>query len=303
MANEEHFKILRQGVQAWNKWRHENYSIDPDLSEANLSEAKLRGADLSMADLRGADLTEADLFGARLTGADLRGADLTKADLSEANLSEAAVGGTVFGDVDLSPVKGLETVRHSYPSTIGVDTIYSSKGKIPEVFLRGCGVPDEFITYVRSLVAKPIKFYRCFISHSSKNQDFVEQLHADLDNKGVRNWYAKEDLRLGAKIRPSLDESIRQHEKLLVVLSQESIASDWVEQEIETALAIEREERRPVVLPITIDNAVMQTSTGWPAFIKYTRNIGDFTNWKDHDAYQRAFARLLQDLKAESAEA
>ena len=27
------------------------------------------------------------------------------------------------------------------------------------------------------------------------------------------------------------------------------------------------------------------------------------TNWEDHDAYQKAFDRLLRDLKAESAEA
>jgi hypothetical protein len=28
--------------------------------------------------------------------------------------------------------------------------------------------------------------------------------------------------------------------------------------------------------------------------------IPDFSNWKDHDSYQKAFARLLRDLKAET---
>jgi len=37
MANEEHLKILRQGVEAWNKWRKANPNIQPDLGRADLS--------------------------------------------------------------------------------------------------------------------------------------------------------------------------------------------------------------------------------------------------------------------------
>ena len=36
MANEEHLKILRQGMEAWNKWGEENPEIRPDLIGANL---------------------------------------------------------------------------------------------------------------------------------------------------------------------------------------------------------------------------------------------------------------------------
>jgi hypothetical protein len=42
----------------------------------------------------------------------------------------------------------------------------------------------------------------------------------------------------------------------------------------------------------------MEIETGWPALIKRTRNIGDFTDWKNHEVYQKAFERLLRDLKA-----
>ena len=31
--------------------------------------------------------------------------------------------------------------------------------------------------------------------------------------------------------------------------------------------------------------------------------IPDFSNWKDHDSYQKAFQRLVKDLKAESKSA
>ena len=53
------------------------------------------------------------------------------------------VVGTLFASVDLSEAKDLETVNHLGPSSIGVDTIYESQGKIPEVFLRGRGCPNR----------------------------------------------------------------------------------------------------------------------------------------------------------------
>jgi hypothetical protein len=43
----------------------------------------------------------------------------------------------------------------------------------------------------------------------------------------------------------------------------------------------------------------METDRAWAADIRRTCHIGDFTRWKDHAAYQKAFDRLLRDLKAE----
>jgi Pentapeptide repeats (8 copies) len=65
MANEDHLELIKQGVDAWNRWRREHYTL-PDLSDANLNGAKLRGADFSRADLSGADLSAADMTGVRL---------------------------------------------------------------------------------------------------------------------------------------------------------------------------------------------------------------------------------------------
>jgi hypothetical protein len=108
-------------------------------------------------------------------------------------------------------------------------------------------------------------------------------------------------MKIGARIRPALDESIRLHDKLLLVLSKHSVASQWVEQEVETALALERKEARIVLFPIRVDDAVMRIESGWPTLIKNTRNIGEFKRWKDRDSYQRAFERLLRDLRAAEA--
>ncbi len=204
----------------------------------------------------------------------------------------------MFGDTDLSTARGLETVRHEFPSTIGIDTIYNSKGNIPEVFLRGCGVPEDFIIYMRSLVGKAIEFCSCFISYSTMDDDFAQRLYADLQHQGVRCWFAPEVLKIGDKFRMRIDESIRVYDKLMVVLTENSIRSPWVEEEVETALEKERKHNKPALFPIRLDDAVMETDQAWAASLRRTRHIGDFRAWKDHDQYQKSFERLLRDLKA-----
>ncbi len=201
--------------------------------------------------------------------------------------------------MDLREVQWLETIQHHGPSSIGLDTIYRSQGDIPEKFLREAGAPDSMIVYMRSLVVKPIDFYSCFISYSSKDQSFAERLYADLQSKGVRCWFAPEDLKWGERMRPGIEEAIRLHDKLLLILSKYSVASGWVEHEVKIALGKERKEHRTVLFPVRLDKAVLDSPLSWTTEIRHERNIGDFTRWKTHDDYQRAFTRLLHDLKAE----
>jgi hypothetical protein len=209
----------------------------------------------------------------------------------------ARIGYTTFASNDLSNVIGLENAQHIGPSSIGIDTIYLSKGIIPEGFLRGCGVPDEFIDYTKPLTRKALDFYSCFISHSTKNQVFAERIYADLQARGVRCWFAPEDLKIGEEIRVGIDESIRRYDKLLIILSRYSVTSEWVKKEVETAMEKERSQKRIVLFPIRLDDSIMKIETGWAADIRRTRNIGDFRKWKDHGLYQRALNRLLRDLK------
>jgi uncharacterized protein YjbI with pentapeptide repeats len=340
MANGEHLARLQQGVAAWNAWRKSHLEILPDLVGAGLSGKNLQRVDLHKANLTGADLRyidcfladfrEADLTGANLTkanlamanlnradlqGADLQGANLDRADLQMANLSgadlaradfgSAKIGGTICGNVDLSTVHGLETVAHQGPSTIGIDTLYRSNGIIPEDFLRGAGVPDEMITHVKALVGRPFEFYSCFISYSSKDQEFAERLHADLRNKGVRCWFAPHDVQGGRKLYEQIDQAIHVHERLLLILSSHSMNSEWVKTEIAKARQREVQENRQVLFPVRLvsfDDVRM-----WECFDADTGKdsareireyfIPDFSNWKNYDAYQAAFRRLLHDLK------
>jgi uncharacterized protein YjbI with pentapeptide repeats len=338
MAKREHLGILMQGVDAWNKWRVENPRTKPNLAGADISalelgginfqRALLSGAQIKFNHFSGADFCEAHVVEAELIDCEFDGADfsdafavyvsltdsklnrtkfsrarfeyvnLCYAELNRADFTGLSMHSTIFADNDLSQVIGLETVRHDGPSAIGIDTIFKSKGNIPDSFLRGCGVPEDFIVYMRSLVGKAIEFYSCFISYSSQDDDFARRLHADLQQQGVRCWFAPEDLKIGDKFRMRIDESIRVYDKLMVILSENSIRSPWVEEEVEAALEKERKQNKPGLFPIRLDDAVMEPDQAWAASLRRTRHIGDFRAWKDHDPYQKSFERLFRDLKA-----
>jgi hypothetical protein len=359
MANPEHLKIIKQGVERWNKWREGHPEERPDLSGADFSGIPLAaseapsGGDFSGVDFSGADLHGVFFWGAKLVGAKFVGANLVRAEfhganLVGANLSGASVNGahfsgaklaganlsgaglaatnfrdsditgvdftgalaslTNFADVDLSAAKGLEAVVHEAPSNIGINTIYASHGKIPEVFLRGCGVPDEFINYIGYLVGRPIEFYSCFISYSTRDHEFAERLHADLQAKGVRCWFAPHDIKGGRKIHEQIDEAIRTYDKLLLILSEHSMSSTWVKTEIANAREREEREAKQLLFPITL--VAVEEVKRWKLFdadrgVDSAREIReyflpDFRNWdKDNRADQAALEKLIRDLKAQ----
>ncbi|MFZ1007756.1 MAG: toll/interleukin-1 receptor domain-containing protein [Candidatus Sulfotelmatobacter sp.] len=314
MANDEHLARLRDGVEGWNRWKRDHLDTVPDLRKADLNDANLEGVNLLFADLRGASLSnanlrESELALVNLAGAYLHSTNFSGANLSGANLAGAAVLYSVFADVDLSDVEGLEAVLHGGPCTIGIDTIYRSKGSIPESFLRGCGVPNDFITFIKSLTTNPLQFYSCFISYSTKDQAFADRLYADLQNKGVRCWFAPHDVQGGRKLHEQIDEAIRLHDKLLLILSPHSMESEWVKTEIAKARKREVRDQRRVLFPIRL--ASFETLRDWECFDSDTGKdsareireyfIPDFSNWKNHDSYQVAFQRLISDLKASDA--
>lgn len=292
------------------------------LSEANLSETYLSGADLRKSDLRKAffirsDLANADLSasdcqradfrwaylikarfsGANLSGANLIEANLTKSELKQANLGEAFVAWSCFGDNDLSDTQGLNKVKHFGPSTIGIDTIYRSKGNIPEEFLRGAGVPEHFISYAGHLNAKAFEYNGCFISFAGNDRNFVDKISDDLQREGIRCWFAPEEMKMGDAIRQEVDQLIRIQDKLLVVLSKFSIESAWIKRELQAALAEEHKQNRAVLFPLRIDTSGTDGEKKWLADLQQTHPIYDFAAWANWEAYYNQFYRLIHDLK------
>jgi hypothetical protein len=139
-------------------------------------------------------------------------------------------------------------------------------------------------------------FYSCFISYASPDFALATRLHGDLERRGVQCWLATEDLKIGNKIRPTIDEAIRNSERLLLILSEASIRSEWVEFEVESAMEKEQISRKTMLFPIMADRSVLISETAWAAGIRRTRHIGDFCDWQTRQEYDLAFAKLLRDL-------
>jgi hypothetical protein len=118
----------------------------------------------------------------------------------------------------------------------------------------------------------------------------------------VRCWFAPEDLKIGDKFQERIEESILRCEKLLVVLSTDSVNSPWVEREVQAAVEKELRQNTIVLFPVRLDDAIMDCSHAWASDIRRTRRIGDFRKWKDNDSFQKSLDRLLRDLKGQDSQ-
>jgi uncharacterized protein YjbI with pentapeptide repeats len=301
MATQAHLDVVKQGVEAWNTWRMAEPSVRPDLSGVDLRSKTLRRINLRDCNLSGSDLRDSSFRHADLSYARLDGARIYRAYISDARLDVTSFKGTVlyetvFGNVNLSTAKHLATCIHKGPSILDHRTIAKSGG-LPLEFVRGCGLPDSIIDELSGPRRQRPSYCSCFISYSSKDQDFANRLYDDLQANGVRCWFAPKDIPIGAKFRDAIDEGIREKEKVLLILSEQSVSSSWVEKEVETAFEEETRRSELILFPIRLDEAVMSAAKSWAADIKRVRHIGDFSGWRNRNTYKRVFSGLLRDLQ------
>ena len=315
------------------------------LAGANLRGANLTQADLSLADLDHAVLSEADLTGANLTGTSLNGANLTEADLTEANLSGATlirttlartnltdtnlggcdfyeasfsnpvlasakfaggtVGYTVFQNCDLQEAEGLDQLRHDAPSTIGIDSLFRSGGRIPETFLRGAGVPEAIDPFQRSLVGALPLLGDCFISCAAEDLPLAQNLQADLRGRVIRCWLFPDnargnslDDRRGSSAQRELVRLVRFYDRLVVLCSAAALQSETVQNDITRARQLQESRDRWMLYVVATDNTLAQPRHRLARILSSEHVVFDLRGLdSDPEVYQRELTRLAESLK------
>jgi uncharacterized protein YjbI with pentapeptide repeats len=297
--------------------------VDSHLEHASFRGANLLCADLSIVYADGARFDGADLRWSKIDGA-LRGASFAGADLRLATLSGDLTGadfqGAHFGRTSLLEVRGLREVEglssvlHDAPSVISNAALQDSNGFISRSFLRGCGLADWQIEVVklydpslseeqRTLIAYEILRLQTgpafnvapvFISYSHQDGVFVDRIATELDTRGVRYWRDTKHATSG-RIDEVIDRGLRLNEVLLLVLSESSLASRWVEMELTYAL-----NRGLKLCPVALDSSWKSARRLSADLIVQLKKymILDFSQWKDPACFAEQCGKLFEGLGA-----
>jgi hypothetical protein len=125
-----------------------------------------------------------------------------------------------------------------------------------------------------------------FLSHNSNDKDFVRKLHLDLEAHGVRTWLDEAEIKVGESLIEKIRQGIDEMEYVAAILSPASVASPWVQRELDVAMNQEIHGRKVKVLPL------MYKRCDLPGFL-LGKKYADFS---EETNYGKAFQDLVQSI-------
>ena len=281
-----------------------------DFLNCNASDAYFGQADLREASLYGGHFRRAWFLVTFLNDCTLVGADFEEARVHCFNLidSETLAKNAVLLQQTLGKRKSLEAVLA--PAIAEALALLERQFEHLRRFLLASGCnPEEVTAMTAAADQKRADYPRVFISYSSADEAFAAQLYETLTEFGVDAWFAPESMRGGRKIHEQLEAAIAERDKIILVLSDDSIKSRWVASEVQWAAGREIEAGQQILFPIRI--VPFYAVRRWTLFdadlgqdvAKYVRQyfVPDFTAWRDHEALARQTERFLRDLRSSAA--
>ena len=98
-----------------------------------------------------------------------------------------------------------------------------------------------------------------FLSHSSDDKPLVRRIASDLEAAGIIVWFDEWNILVGDQITQRISEGLDQSDFVVVVLSQNSLRSGWVEKEWQSKVADEATTREIAILPLLADECQVPT--------------------------------------------
>ncbi len=172
---------------------------------------------------------------------------------------------------------------------------------------------DRLLSWLRTHPSKSIasrkpkrRFQTVFISHSHKDHEFVARLNIALRERGVRTWFSPEEILPGTKLSESIFNAIDSFDRLIVVLSQNSMTSQWVNSELHRAFTRQRMEGRNILFPISIvpheqlrNWSLFDADSGKDLAVELREFlIPSITNWKDDRVFGQFVDLVAKGLAA-----
>lgn len=127
---------------------------------------------------------------------------------------------------------------------------------------------------------------KIFLSHSSRDKFFVRRLAESLQANGVQIWLDEAEINVGDSLTDKIGRAIDETDFFGVVLSHNSVGSEWVQRELRVAMQKELSARKVVILPILIEPVEI------PPFLR-DKLYADFTS-PEPDHFDASFKRLLK---------
>jgi len=122
-----------------------------------------------------------------------------------------------------------------------------------------------------------------FLSHSSKDKFFVRELAERLRVYGVKVWLDEAEIKIGESLTEKIGRAIDEMDYVGVILSSNSINSEWVQRELQVAIQKELSKKKVVILPILIELVEI------PPFLR-DKLYADFTS---PEKYESTFPKIL----------
>ena len=129
-----------------------------------------------------------------------------------------------------------------------------------------------------------------FISYSTKDSEFVDKLCENLIMKNIPIWRDKWEMKVGDSLVDKIQVALEKATFLLVVLSNNSIESNWCKRELNSGIIRELEENDVVVIPILKEDCRIPIFLREKLYANFTKNF--------ESGFQELF-RPLQKLVSE----